>query len=166
MKAVLCTRLGGPDDLKFADLPDPVPGPGEVVVNVAAAALNFLDTLIIAGKYQTKPPLPFSPAAEFAGTVEIVGDGVASPKAGERVMGYVGWGAARERLAVTPTSSSHCLKNSTSIVPPASASLMGPAFMPCRIARNCAPAKLWPCSARRAAPGWRRWRSAKRWAHA
>ena len=100
MKALLCTRLGAPDDLEVADVPDPVPAAGEVVVKVAAAALNFLDTLIIAGQYQTKPPLPFSPAAEFAGTVEALGRGVATPKIGERVMGYVGWGAARERLAV------------------------------------------------------------------
>jgi NADPH:quinone reductase len=100
MQAVLCTRLGAPEDLELADVPDPVPGPGEVVVKVAAAALNFLDTLIIAGKYQSKPALPFSPAAEFAGTVEALGRGVTWPNVGERVMGYVGWGAARERLAV------------------------------------------------------------------
>ena len=58
MKAILCTRYGGPDDLEFSDLPDPAPGPGEVVVAVKSAALNFFDTLIIAGKYQVKPPLP------------------------------------------------------------------------------------------------------------
>ena len=52
MKALLCTRYGGPDDLTLEDLPDPAPGPGEAVVRVAAAALNFFDTLIIAGKYQ------------------------------------------------------------------------------------------------------------------
>ena len=54
MKAILCTRFGGPDDLEFADLPDPRPGAGEVVVAVKSAALNFFDTLIIAGKYQLK----------------------------------------------------------------------------------------------------------------
>src|SRR5262249_30188093 len=64
MKAILCTRFGGPDDLELAEVPDPVPGAGEVVVAVKAAALNFFDTLIIAGKYQLKPPFPFSPAAE------------------------------------------------------------------------------------------------------
>jgi NADPH:quinone reductase len=100
MKALLCTRLGTPDDLAVADVPDPVVGPGEVVVKIAAAALNFLDTLIIAGKYQTKPPLPFSPAAEFAGTVEALGSGVTTATIGARVTGYVGWGAARERIAV------------------------------------------------------------------
>jgi NADPH2:quinone reductase len=100
MKAVLCTRLGGPDDLELRDLPDPVAAPGEAVVKVAAAALNFFDTLIIAGKYQTKPELPFSPAAEFAGTVESVGPGVSAVAPGERVAGYMSHGAARERVAV------------------------------------------------------------------
>jgi NADPH:quinone reductase len=98
MKALLCTRLGGPDDLEISDIADPSPGEGEVVVKVHAAALNFFDTLIIAGKYQTKPTLPFSPAAEFAGTVEQVGPGVTSLRAGQRVAGYVGYGAARERI--------------------------------------------------------------------
>ena len=100
MKALVCTRLGGPDDLEIHDLPDPVAGPGEVVVRVEAAALNFFDTLIIAGRYQTKPQLPFSPAAEFAGTVEAVGEGVSAVAPGERVAGYAGYGAARERIAV------------------------------------------------------------------
>ncbi len=100
MKALLCTRLGGPDDLELTNLPDPVPGPGEAVVRVHAAALNFFDTLIIAGKYQTKPALPFSPGAEFAGVVEAVGPGVAAPPAGTRVLAYVSHGAARERVVV------------------------------------------------------------------
>ena len=59
MKAVLCTGPGTPDDLTVADLPEPVAGPGEAVVRVAAAALNFFDLLIIAGKYQFKPAFPF-----------------------------------------------------------------------------------------------------------
>ena len=57
MKALICTRYGTPDDLEIADIADPAPAPGEVVIRVEAAALNFFDTLIIAGKYQTKPPL-------------------------------------------------------------------------------------------------------------
>jgi len=64
MKALLCTRYGTPDDLTLAEIPEPVAGPGEVVVRIESAALNFFDTLIIANKYQTKPPMPFSPAAE------------------------------------------------------------------------------------------------------
>jgi NADPH2:quinone reductase len=100
MKAILCTHPSTPDDLEFVDLPDPVAGRGEAVVKVAAAALNFFDLLIIAGKYQYKPAFPFSPAAEFAGIVESIGPGVDSLSVGDPVMGYCGWGAARERLAV------------------------------------------------------------------
>ena len=100
MKAILCTKPGGPDDLELREVPDPVAGPGEAVVRIHAAGLNFFDTLIIAGKYQTKPPLPFSPAAEFAGVIESVGDGVTAVKTGDRVLGYNGYGAARERIAV------------------------------------------------------------------
>jgi NADPH2:quinone reductase len=69
-------------------VPDPVAGPGEVVAKVAAVGLNFFDTLIIAGKYQTKPPFPFSPGGEFAGVVESVGPGVTEFQPGDRVMGY------------------------------------------------------------------------------
>jgi NADPH2:quinone reductase len=100
MKAILCRQPGGPDDLTLEDIPDPKAGPGEAIVKIAAAGLNFFDTLIIAGKYQVKPPFPFSPAAEFAGVVESVGSGVNSVKTGDRVLGYQGYGCARERIAV------------------------------------------------------------------
>jgi len=100
MKAILCTHWGTPDDLELADIPVPQAGPGEALVRVKAAALNFFDTLIIAGKYQHKPPFPFSPAGEFAGVVESVGAGVADFAPGDPVMGYSGWGAAREYVAV------------------------------------------------------------------
>jgi NADPH2:quinone reductase len=101
MKAILCTRFGGPDDLEFADLPDPAPGDREVVIAIKAAALNFFDTLIIAGKYQFKPPFPFSPASEFSGVVESVGAGVSGLGVGDRVLGYGGFGAAREKIALS-----------------------------------------------------------------
>ena len=100
MKAVLCRQFCSPDELELADLPEPQAGPGEAVVRIKAAALNFFDTLIIAGKYQHKPPFPFSPAAEFAGIVESVGAGVTGLAPGDRVMGNTGWGAAREAVAV------------------------------------------------------------------
>jgi NADPH2:quinone reductase len=100
MKAILCARYGTPDELELADIPEPQAGPGEAVVRVKAAALNFFDTLIIAGKYQHKPPFPFSPAAEFAGVVESIVAGVTDIAPGDRVMGYMGWGAAREAVAV------------------------------------------------------------------
>jgi NADPH:quinone reductase len=100
MKAVLCTHFGTIDDLVLSDIPEPTPAPGEAVVRIKAAALNFFDTLIIAGKYQQKPPFPFSPVAEFAGIVERVGDGVTDIAPGDRVMSFMGWGAAREYVAV------------------------------------------------------------------
>src|SRR5438045_8544626 len=101
MKAILCSRFGGPDDLEYADIPDPAPASGEVVVAVKSAALNFFDTLLIAGKYQVKPPFPFSPASEFAGVVESVGAGVTGLGSGDRVLGYGGFGAAREEIAIS-----------------------------------------------------------------
>src|ERR1700731_5154889 len=100
MKAILCTHFGTPDELELADIPQPAAGPGEAVIGIKAAALNFFDTLIIAGKYQHKPPFPFSPAAEFAGLVESIGTGVTDIAPGDRVMGYMGWGAARERVVI------------------------------------------------------------------
>ncbi len=101
MKAILCTHFGTPDELEFADIPPPAAGPGEAVVRVKAAALNFFDLLIIAGKYQHKPPFPFSPASEFAGIVESIGPGVTEFSPGDRVIGSTGWGAARESLAAS-----------------------------------------------------------------
>ncbi len=96
MKAILCSRYGSADDLELRDLPQPEAGAGEVVVKVAAAALNFFDTLLIAGKYQIKPDFPFSPAAEFAGVVHAVGAGVTGFKPDDRVMSYAAYGAARD----------------------------------------------------------------------
>jgi NADPH2:quinone reductase len=100
MKAALCKSLDGPGAIVIEEIAEPTPAVGEVVVRVGAAALNFLDTLITRGKYQFKPELPFSPAAEIAGVVEAVGDGVNKLKIGQRVCGYIGWNGARERVAV------------------------------------------------------------------
>jgi NADPH2:quinone reductase len=101
MKAVVCVSFGPPEALELVELPEPTPGLGEVVVKVLAISLNFLDTLIIAGRYQLKPPFPFSPAAEFAGEIEVIGKNVTGFKKGERVCGYMSYGAAREKVAVT-----------------------------------------------------------------
>lgn len=88
-----------PDDMQWADLPLPPPGPGQVRVKVAAAALNFLDTLMIAGRYQERPPLPFTPGVELSGTVDAAGadSGLA---VGERVCGLVGYGAFADYAVV------------------------------------------------------------------
>ncbi len=64
MRALLCTRLDGPEHLEIVERPDPVPGPGQALVRMRLAALNFFDTLITAGRYQVKPALPFSPGGE------------------------------------------------------------------------------------------------------
>lgn len=100
MRAALCTAFGPPETLRIDDLPDPVAGPGQVVLDVSCAALNFFDSLIIQNRYQFKPELPFSPGAECAGVVSAVGPGVDQSWVGRRVAAYAGWGACRERLAV------------------------------------------------------------------
>jgi NADPH2:quinone reductase len=100
MKAALCKSLDGPGAIVIEDIAAPTAAAGEVVVRVRAAALNFLDTLITRGKYQFKPELPFSPAAEISGVVEAVGDGVDDLEVGQRVCGYIGWNGAREQVAV------------------------------------------------------------------
>lgn len=103
MKAALCKTLNGPDAIVVEDIPDPVAGAGEAIVRVHAAALNFLDTLVVRGKYQHKPELPFSPASEFAGVVEALGPGTETShvKVGDRVFGFGQIGAAREKMAVS-----------------------------------------------------------------
>ena len=104
MKAALCKSLDGPGALVVEEIADPVAGPGEVVVRVTAAALNFFDTLITRGKYQTRPALPFSPSGEIAGVVESLGPGVTGVEVGDRVAAAVGYGGARERIAVPAES--------------------------------------------------------------
>ena len=76
MRAILCKELGPANTLVIDDIPSPEPGKGQVKVRVKAAGLNFPDTLIIEGKYQIKPELPFSPGGEMAGEVLAVGDGI------------------------------------------------------------------------------------------
>lgn len=104
MRAVLCKSLGGPENLVVEEIDDPVPEPGEIVVDVKAAALNFMDTLIIRGKYQVRPELPFSPSAEFVGVVSAQGDGVTEPAIGTRVIGFPGYNCAREKTVVPANS--------------------------------------------------------------
>ncbi len=92
MQAWICNELSGPDALTWQESPTPEPGPGEVRVAIKAASLNFPDLLIVQGKYQMKPPLPFVPGAEFAGVVEAVGEGVKHLSVGSHVAGFGGTG--------------------------------------------------------------------------
>jgi NADPH2:quinone reductase len=96
MKAVVCKAWGGPETLVIEDLPSPRPGAGELVVDVAAAGVNFPDLLIIQNKYQLKPALPFTPGAELAGVVKEVGAGVSHLRPGDRVVAMVNTGAFAE----------------------------------------------------------------------
>jgi NADPH2:quinone reductase len=98
MKAVVCKQFGPPESLVVEDLPSPRPGPGEVVVSMKAASVNFPDVLIIQNKYQFKPPLPFSPGSELAGVVKEAGAGVAGFKAGDRVIAFTTYGAFAEEV--------------------------------------------------------------------
>ncbi len=100
MRAILCKELGPANTLVIEDIASPTPGKGEVKVRVKAAGLNFPDTLIIEGKYQIKPELPFSPGGEMAGEVLEVGDGVKNFKPGQRIMGLTGYGAFAEEILV------------------------------------------------------------------
>ncbi|MGB2246645.1 MAG: NADPH:quinone oxidoreductase family protein [Alcanivorax sediminis] len=98
MRAILCKELGPADKLVVEDIASPEPGKGQVKIKVKAAGLNFPDTLIIEGKYQIKPELPFSPGGEMAGEVIAVGEGVKRYQPGQRVMGLTGYGAFAEEI--------------------------------------------------------------------
>src|ERR1700748_3406623 len=104
MKAILCSQYCGPDDLILTEVPDPVAEAGQAGIATKAAALNFFDILMIQGKYQIKPPFPFSPAAEVAGVIESVGPGVTDLKVGDRVVASCGHNGAREKIALPASS--------------------------------------------------------------
>jgi NADPH2:quinone reductase len=103
MKAVLCKAWGDPSTLVIEDAPSPPIRGGEVRIGVQACAINFADILMIAGKYQVRPPFPFSPGLEAAGDVLEVGDGVDHVKVGDRVMAICNYGGyAEEVIAPAP----------------------------------------------------------------
>lgn len=100
MKAMLCRQHGLPETLVLEEVASPVPGPQQVLISVHAAGVNFPDTLIIQGKYQFKPDMPFSPGGEVAGVVKAVGTEVTGLQVGDRVLAPLGWGGfAEEALA-------------------------------------------------------------------
>ena len=107
MKALVCTTLGPPENLRVEDLPSPRAGAGQVVIDVKAAGVNYPDALMVQGKYQVKPTLPFAPGGELAGIVKETGEGVQGLKPGDAVLALTGSGAfAEEAVAdierVTP----------------------------------------------------------------
>jgi NADPH2:quinone reductase len=101
MRALVCNAYGRPDDLVIEERPDPVAGPGQIVVDVKAAGLNFPDLLVIAGQYQTRIPPPFIPGHEAAGVVTAIGEGVEGAAVGDEVMfTALGGGAFAEKIAI------------------------------------------------------------------
>ena len=103
MKAVICRAFGPPETLAVETVDPPAPGQGEVRIAVAAVGVNFPDLLLIEGKYQVRPPFPFSPGLECAGTVTEVGPGAGGPAPGTRVLVYRPYGCMAEEV-VAPTS--------------------------------------------------------------
>jgi NADPH2:quinone reductase len=100
MKAIICKQWGKPKDLVLEEMPSPSPGPGEIRLGIRAAGVNFADTLMIAGLYQVKPPLPFTPGFEVAGEVLEVGEGVKNLQPGHRVAVFCDYGAYAEEIVV------------------------------------------------------------------
>lgn len=104
MRAARVEAYGGPEDVVIRDVPAPEVLPGQVVVDVAAAALNFPDLLLIADRYQVSAPLPFTPGSEFAGRVAVVGAGVTGLAVGDPVHGSVFSGALAEQVLAPATA--------------------------------------------------------------
>ena len=100
MKAVLTKEVGGPETLVVEQIDAPTPGKGEVLVDIAACAINFPDTLMIRDLYQFKPERPYSPGGEISGTIAAVGDGVDGWKVGDRVLSGIGSGGLREQAVI------------------------------------------------------------------
>src|SRR5262245_24902628 len=100
MKALLCTHYGPPEEMELSEIPSSVPGKGQVLIAVKACGVNVPDALMVADKYQFRPPLPFSPGGEVAGVVRALGEGADGVKVGDRVAASIGHGGfAQEVLA-------------------------------------------------------------------
>jgi len=97
MRAVICRAWGAVEDLTIEDVPAPTPAADEVLIDVRATSVNYADSLMVAGKYQTRPPFPFSPGLETAGVVARCGAGVTRFKPGDRVMATLSWGGLAEQ---------------------------------------------------------------------
>src|SRR5437667_5548883 len=97
MRAVICRAWGPVDDLKLEDVAPPTPGPGQLVIDIRATGVNYADSIMVAGRYQTRPPFPFSPGLETAGVVTRRGEAVTRFKTGDRVMAILAYGGFAEQ---------------------------------------------------------------------
>jgi NADPH2:quinone reductase len=113
MRAVICRAWGEVEDLEVGDVPPRTPGKGEVLIDVRATAVNYADALLVAGRYQTKPTLPFSPGLETAGVVAACGAGVTRFKLGDRVMAILPYGGLAER-AIAPDAETFAIPDGMS----------------------------------------------------
>lgn len=104
MKALLSETPGGPETLVLRDIDPPSAGPGQILIDVKACAINFPDVLIIEDKYQLKPPRPFAPGSEIAGIIKDIGEGVSDFAPGDRVIAATGFGGLVETVAVASPS--------------------------------------------------------------
>jgi NADPH2:quinone reductase len=100
MKALVCREFGPVESLMVMDVPAPTVAPGRVLMRVEAASVNYPDALLVQGKYQAKPELPFIPGSEVAGTVEAVGEGITHVKSGNRALAVCGRGGFAEQVLV------------------------------------------------------------------
>ena len=103
MKAIICKEFGPLEDLVLEDVPEPKAGKGQVVIGIEAAGVNYPDGLLVQGLYQLKPPVPFTPGMEVAGTVAAVGEGVAQYAVGDRIAARTSLGGYAEQVAVHHT---------------------------------------------------------------
>jgi len=103
MRALICRQWGGIDGLSLGEAPVPQPAAGEVLIRVKATAVNYADSIMVAGRYQTKPALPFSPGLETAGVVAACGEGANGLKTGDKVMAILAYGGLAE-FAVAPAA--------------------------------------------------------------
>jgi len=110
---VLCRAWGEVDDLRVEEVPAPTPGPDDVLIAVKATAVNYADAIMTAGRYQTKPDLPFSPGLETAGTVAACGARVTKLKPGDRVMAILAYGGLAE-MAVAPAAETFAIPSGMS----------------------------------------------------
>ncbi len=100
MRAVVCRQLGPPEVLVVEEREAPAPGPGQVLVEVEAVGVNYVDALFVSGEYQIKPPLPFVPGSEVAGVVRQLGEGVVAVAVGDRVMAMPGLGGYADQVVL------------------------------------------------------------------
>jgi NADPH:quinone reductase len=100
MQALICDSFGPINQLKIKEVSDPTPLPDQVVIDVAYAAVNFPDALVVQGLYQNKPPFPFSPGNEMSGVITALGSNIKDLKIGQRVFGYSSHGGFAQKLAL------------------------------------------------------------------